>query len=123
MQTQRAGSVLLTGVPAWPRLEHLSGNGLGRRSSAGECPATRSRKRAQKSINPVAASDVGVRSAMGPPASRVGTMTSVLVPLHGIASRQDLPLPFTFVVVGAVLALIISFVVLVFAWRTLVSPP
>ena len=75
-------------------------------------------KRAQKSINPVAASDVGVRSAMGPPASRVGTMTSVLVPLHGIASRQDLPLPFTFVVVGAVLALIISFVVLVFAWRT-----
>jgi hypothetical protein len=45
-------------------------------------------------------------------------MTSVLVPLHGIASRQDLPLPFTFVVAGAVFALIISFVVLVFAWRT-----
>jgi hypothetical protein len=51
-------------------------------------------------------------------ASEVSTVTSVLVPLHGIATRQDLPLPFTFVVVGAVGALIISFVVLVFAWRT-----
>jgi len=45
-------------------------------------------------------------------------MTSVLLPQHGIASRQDLPLPFTFVVVGAAIALIISFVVLIFAWRT-----
>ncbi len=45
-------------------------------------------------------------------------MTAVLLPLHGIASRQDLPLPFRFVVVGAALALIISFVVLIFAWRT-----
>ncbi len=44
-------------------------------------------------------------------------MTIVLVPLHGIASRQDLPLPFGFVVVGAALTLIISFAVLIFAWR------
>jgi hypothetical protein len=41
----------------------------------------------------------------------------MLVPLHGIASRHDLPLPFPFVVVGAVLALTISFVILIFAWR------
>jgi hypothetical protein len=41
----------------------------------------------------------------------------MLVPLHGIASRHDLPLPFSFVVIGAVLALTISFVILIFAWR------
>jgi hypothetical protein len=41
----------------------------------------------------------------------------MLIPLHGIASRGDLPLPFTFVVVGAVLALVISFAILIFAWR------
>lgn len=41
----------------------------------------------------------------------------MLVPLHGIASRHDLPLPFPFVVVGAAVALGISFVVLLFAWR------
>ena len=41
----------------------------------------------------------------------------MLIPLHGIASRHDLPLPFSFVVLGAALALVISFVVLIFAWR------
>jgi hypothetical protein len=41
----------------------------------------------------------------------------VLVPLHGIASRHDLPLPFSFVVVGAAAALVVSFVVLALAWR------
>ena len=41
----------------------------------------------------------------------------MLVPLHGIASRRDLPLPFDFVVIGAVLALLISFAILIFAWR------
>jgi len=40
-----------------------------------------------------------------------------MLPLHGIASRHDLPLPFSFVVIGAVLALTISFVILIFAWR------
>jgi hypothetical protein len=41
----------------------------------------------------------------------------VLHPLHGIASRHDLPLPFSYVVVGAGLALTLTFVVLLFAWR------
>ena len=41
----------------------------------------------------------------------------MLIPLHGIASRHDLPLPFSFVVVGAALALTVSFVVLAVAWR------
>ena len=41
----------------------------------------------------------------------------MLVPLHGIASRHDLPLPFSFVVVGAILALTISFIILIFSWR------
>jgi len=41
----------------------------------------------------------------------------MLIPLHGIASRRDLPLPFSFVVIGAVLALGISFAILIFAWR------
>jgi hypothetical protein len=41
----------------------------------------------------------------------------MLLPLHGIASRHDLPLPFSFVVVGAILALTISFIILIFAWR------
>jgi hypothetical protein len=41
----------------------------------------------------------------------------VLIPLHGIASRHDLPLPFSYVVVGAALALTISFAVLLLAWR------
>src|SRR5215204_7428109 len=94
---------------------------MGSASGAQRCTVSSNRdrgERAQKSINPVAASDVGFGCAMGPPASRGGTVTSVLVPLHGIATRQDLPLPFTFVVVGAALALIISFVVLAFAWRT-----
>ncbi|GAA3556987.1 hypothetical protein GCM10022197_10210 [Microlunatus spumicola] len=41
----------------------------------------------------------------------------VLLPLHGIASRRDLPLPFSFVLVGAAAALVVSFVVLGVAWR------
>jgi hypothetical protein len=41
----------------------------------------------------------------------------MLLPLHGIASRHDLPLPFSFVVVGAALALVISFIVLLRAWQ------
>jgi hypothetical protein len=41
----------------------------------------------------------------------------MLIPLHGIASRRDLPLPFSFVVTGAVLALVISFAILILAWR------
>ena len=41
----------------------------------------------------------------------------MLIPLHGIASRRDLPLPFSLVMIGAVLALVISFAILIFAWR------
>ena len=41
-----------------------------------------------------------------------------LIPLHGIGTRHDLPLPFSFVVVGAAAALVLSFVILFFAWRT-----
>ncbi len=41
----------------------------------------------------------------------------MLAPLHGIASRHDLPLPFSFVLVGAGVALVVSFVVLGVAWR------
>ncbi len=41
----------------------------------------------------------------------------VLAPLHGIASRHDLPLPFPFVVTGAGVALVVSFVVLGLAWK------
>ncbi len=40
-----------------------------------------------------------------------------LVPMHGIGSRRDLPLPFSFVVAGAALALVLSFAVLFLAWR------
>lgn len=39
------------------------------------------------------------------------------LPLHGLGSRQDLPLPFEFVVLGAALALVVSFAALVLAWR------
>ena len=41
----------------------------------------------------------------------------MLIPRHGIASRRDLPLPLSFVVVGAVLALVISSAILIFAWH------
>ena len=40
-----------------------------------------------------------------------------MVPLHGIGGRQDLPVPFEVVVVGAMLAVLASFVVLSFTWR------
>ncbi len=39
------------------------------------------------------------------------------LPLHGLGSRQDLPLPFEYVVAGAATALVISFLVLAVAWR------
>jgi hypothetical protein len=40
-----------------------------------------------------------------------------LMPLHGIGTRHDLPLPFSYVLTGAALALVVSFVVLFLAWR------
>ena len=44
-------------------------------------------------------------------------MTPLLVPLHGLGSRQDLPLPLPAAVGGAVLVLLVSFAVLALAWR------
>ena len=44
-------------------------------------------------------------------------MTPLLVPLHGLGSRQDLPLPLPAAVGGAVLVLLLSFAVLALAWR------
>jgi hypothetical protein len=36
---------------------------------------------------------------------------------HGVGSKQDLPIPFSFVVVGAAVALVVSFLALMFLWR------
>ena len=44
-------------------------------------------------------------------------MTPLLVPLHGLGSRQDLPLPLPAAVGAAVLVLLLSFAVLALAWR------
>lgn len=41
-----------------------------------------------------------------------------MTPLHGIGSRQDLPLPFEYVLVGAAITLLVTFALLLFAWRT-----
>jgi hypothetical protein len=43
---------------------------------------------------------------------------SDLILAHGVGSRQDLPLPFSYALTGAVLALLVSFAVLGFRWRT-----
>jgi hypothetical protein len=44
----------------------------------------------------------------------VGTLTSL--PAHGVGSRQDLPLPFAAVLIGAAVALLVSFVALGALW-------
>jgi hypothetical protein len=45
-------------------------------------------------------------------------VTSLLLPLHGIGGRQDLPLPFGLAVAGAAAAIALSFIVLAVAWRS-----
>jgi hypothetical protein len=40
-----------------------------------------------------------------------------LVLAHGVGSRDDLPIPFTFAVIGAAVALIVSFLALLLLWR------
>src|SRR3954467_12910521 len=45
-------------------------------------------------------------------------MRQTLLPLHGVSSRQDLPLPFSYALTGAVVALAVSFLALSFLWRT-----
>jgi len=42
----------------------------------------------------------------------------ILLPAHGVSSRQDLPLPFKYALTGAVVALVVSFLALAFLWRT-----
>lgn len=42
----------------------------------------------------------------------------LVLPAHGVGSREDLPLPFSFLLVGAALALLVSFVALGALWRT-----
>jgi hypothetical protein len=44
-------------------------------------------------------------------------MTPAALPAHGVGSRQDLPLPFELLVVGAALALVVSFVALGVLWK------
>jgi hypothetical protein len=44
-------------------------------------------------------------------------VTPLLLPLHGIGGRQDLPIPFGLAVGGAAVAITLSFVVLGLAWR------
>jgi len=41
----------------------------------------------------------------------------VVLPAHGVGNRSDLPLPFEALVIGAALALFVSFVGLAFLWR------
>ncbi|MEO7059742.1 MAG: hypothetical protein ABI083_08485 [Lapillicoccus sp.] len=51
-------------------------------------------------------------------ASTVSLASTVsMVPAHGVGSRQDLPLPFTALVIAAALALLVSFVALGALWR------
>jgi hypothetical protein len=45
-------------------------------------------------------------------------LDALVAPAHGVGNRHDLPLPFWLLVVGASLALVISFVALGFLWRT-----
>ena len=45
------------------------------------------------------------------------SLGTVLLPAHGVGSRQDLPLPFTAVVLGAAAALVVSFAALGALWR------
>jgi hypothetical protein len=42
---------------------------------------------------------------------------TLLLPLHGLGSRQDLPLPLPWAIAGAVAVLLVSFGVLALAWR------
>lgn len=44
--------------------------------------------------------------------------TLAALPAHGIGSREDLPLPFTLLLIGAAAALVVSFVALGVLWKT-----
>jgi hypothetical protein len=46
------------------------------------------------------------------------TLLPQLLPLHGLGSRQDLPIPFGYALTGAAVAITASFVILALAWRS-----
>lgn len=48
----------------------------------------------------------------------MGPSTDRMILAHGVGGGRDLPIPFEYAVIGAAWALVISFVVLAFAWRT-----
>ncbi|MGW5193947.1 hypothetical protein ACWEOO_32160 [Kribbella sp. NPDC004138] len=48
----------------------------------------------------------------------VPLLLPLILPLHGIGGRQDLPVPFGLAVAGAAVAVALSFVILGVAWRT-----
>jgi hypothetical protein len=50
-------------------------------------------------------------------AAQLTSLSTGLLPAHGVGSRQDLPLPLAAVVVGAAVALVVSFVALGALWR------
>jgi hypothetical protein len=41
-----------------------------------------------------------------------------LLPAHGVGSRQDLPVPFRYALIGAAVALVVSFLALAVLWKT-----
>lgn len=45
-------------------------------------------------------------------------MVPLLIPLHGLGGRQDLPLPFSVVLTAAAAAVVVSFLVLTWRWPT-----
>lgn len=49
---------------------------------------------------------------------RLPQLASLALPAHGVGSREDLPLPFSLLLVGAGAALVVSFVALGALWRT-----
>ncbi|MDU0312639.1 hypothetical protein RKE38_03005 [Phycicoccus sp. M110.8] len=49
---------------------------------------------------------------------RLSLLPSLALPAHGVGSREDLPLPFSLLLVGAGAALVVSFVALGALWRT-----
>jgi len=58
-----------------------------------------------------------VAAALGATLPALASVSPLLLPAHGVGNRQDLPLPFTALVIGAGLALVASFVGLAFLWR------
>lgn len=58
-------------------------------------------------------------AALGAPGALAAApgIPAIIVPAHGVGLRQDLPLPFNLLLIGAALALLISFVALGVLWK------